>query len=212
MTAIAQDRPADVAPKVPALGNAPKAPTLSASPKVRRMTLERWRNWKPADGWKYDWNNGIITKSKKMVSEKQRFIVQNILDAFYAKGLHKQGGLMPEPEMSYDNGRHRVSDLAYFSKQQTLAAAKGEHGDSVAAFLIEVISDNDTIREVEKKIWEYFENGVQVLWQVFPEREVVKVYTSPLENKICIKEMVCSAAPALPGFDVTVNQIFQLEA
>lgn len=40
------------------------------------MTIERFRDWRPRDGWKYDWNDGITTKYKKMVSEKQRHIVK----------------------------------------------------------------------------------------------------------------------------------------
>ena len=114
--------------------------------------------------------------------------------------------------MPYDEARYRVPDLGYFTKAQTLEDAKGELGASVAAFVIEVISDNDLGKAIEDKLWEYFENGVQVVWHIFPSRQVVKVYTSPLENKICIKDMVCSAAPVLPGFEITVNRIFQLEA
>ena len=55
-------------------------------PKVRKMSLERFRQWRSSDGWKYDWSNGGISKYKKMVTEEQRYIVQNLLDAFYEKG------------------------------------------------------------------------------------------------------------------------------
>ncbi len=132
-------------------------------PKPRRMTLERWRDWKSTDGWKYNWNNGIITKSKEMVTKEPRYILQNLLDAFYAKGLNRAGGLMPEAEMSYDGHRYRVPHLAYFSKIQTLADAEGKQERSVPLFAIKVISDNDIGKSIENKLWEYFENGVQVV-------------------------------------------------
>ncbi len=205
MTALAQSRPVEfLRPKVPV--------RKDQTPKLRRMTLEYWRNWKPIDGWKYDWNQGIITKSKQMVSEKQRFIVRNITRAFAQTTYYQQGNdLVPESEISYDEQRYRIPDLAFFTKQQTLAAAKGLRGSAVPEFVIEIISDNDSGKLMEEKIWEYFENGVKVMWQIFPSRQVVKVYTSPLENKICIADMVCSAAPVLPGFELSVNQIFHLE-
>ena len=104
--------------------------------KVRKMTIERFRQWRSLDGWKYDWNNGIISKYKKMVSEKQRYIVQNLLNAFYAKGLNKQGGLMPESEMAYDDKRYRIPDIAFFTSEQTKAAANDKH--TVSSFVIEI--------------------------------------------------------------------------
>jgi len=216
MTSTAQEQPTAILKPAAHTGNghapvaAPARP-VQRMPKPRYMTLERWRNWKPADGWKYDWNNGIITKSKKMVSRKQRFIIQNILDEFYAQGLNRTGGLMPEAEMAYDDLRYRVPDLAYFTKQQTFSAAKDER-DGVAAFVVEVISGSDSGIGIEEKMWEYFANDVQVVWHIWPSLRVVKVYVSPIKATICVDDMVCSAAPALPGFEMTPNQIFHLDA
>lgn len=176
--------------------------------KIRKMSLERFRQWRSSDGWKYDWNNGEISKYKKMVSEKQRYIVQNLLDSFYAKGLNVQGGLMPESEMSYDSKRYRVPDIAYYTKEQTKAAAKGQH--AVASFAIEILSNTDLAKDIENKLWEYFDEGVQVVWHILPYRKIVKIYTSPFDVKVCINDIVCSAKPALPDFEITVNQIFEL--
>ena len=177
--------------------------------KARKMTIERFRQWRPLDGWKYDWNNGIISKYKKMVSEKQRYIVQNLLNAFYAKGLNEQGGLMPESEMAYDDKRYRIPDIAFFTSEQTKAAAKGKH--TVSSFVIEILSNADLAKDVENKLWEYFDEGVQVVWHIMPYRNIVKVYTSPFHVTVCIDNNICSAKPALPDFELTVNQIFELE-
>lgn len=202
---------ADASVSTPVPSSVPPAPVpVAFKPKLRRMTLERWRNWKPVDGWKYDWNHGIISKSKKMVTKEQRYIVQNILDVFYEKGLHKHGGLIPEAELAYDAVRYRIPDLAYFTRAQTLADAQGAGLPNIPAFVAEVISDSDTGKSIEDKLWEYFENGVQVVWHIFPSRQLVKVYTSPLLNKVCIQDMVCSAAPALPEFEMPAAAVFRL--
>ena len=177
--------------------------------KIRKMSLERFRQWRSHDGWKYDWNNGEILKYKKMVSEKQRYIVQNLLNTFYAKGLNKQGGLTPESEMAYDDKRYRVPDIAYYTTEQTKAAAKGQH--TVSSFAIEILSNTDLAKDIENKLWEYFDEGVQVVWHIMPYRKIVKVYTSPFHVTVCIENNICSAKPALPDFEMTVNQIFELE-
>ncbi|NJN33883.1 MAG: Uma2 family endonuclease [Saprospiraceae bacterium] len=177
--------------------------------KTKRMSLDRFRQWQPRDGWKYDWNDGETLKYKKMVSEKQRFIVQNLLDTFYALGLNKIGGLLPEAEMSYGNNRYRVPDVAFYTREQTKAAASGEH--TIAKFIIEILSDYDYNLNIENKLWEYFENGVEVVWHIMPSHKLVKVYTSPRKVSILMEEEICSAKPALTDFEITVNQIFELK-
>jgi Uma2 family endonuclease len=175
----------------------------------RRMSLDRFRDWKPRDGYKYDWNNGEITIYKKMVTEKQRYIVQNLLDFFYEKGLNKIGGLIPEGEMAYSDDKYRIPDMAFYTKAQTRAAAEGQH--SVSEFIIEILSDTDLQKNIENKLWEYFEQGVKVVWHILPYRQIVKVYTSPKEVKILLEDDICSAKPVIEDFELTVNKIFELD-
>jgi Uma2 family endonuclease len=178
------------------------------TPAIRRMSLDRFRDWKPRDGYKYDWNNGVISIYKKMVTKQQRYIVQNLMDFFYEKGLNKKGGLTAEGEMSYNDEKYRIPDMAYYTKAQTKAAAEGQH--SVSEFVIEILSDTDLQKNIENKLWEYFEQGVKVVWHILPYRQIVKVYSSPRDVKVLINEDICSATPVLEDFEITVNQIFEL--
>jgi Uma2 family endonuclease len=144
-----------------------------------------------------------------MVSEKQRYIVNNLLDAFYEKSLNKGGGLIPESEMAYDDARYRIPDVAYYTRAQTKAAAEGEH--TVSPFVIEILSDSDLQKSIENKLWEYFQEGVQVVWHIVPYRQIVKVYTSPRHVSILTDDEICSAKPALADFEISVNQIFEIK-
>ena len=188
-----------------------KVATLSViEPKIRRMSIERFRQWRPRDGWKYDWNDGKISKYKKMVSEKQRYIVRNVERAFHKTNTYAQGhDLIAESEMAYDDKRYRIPDMAFYTYEQTKAAAQGQH--TIASFVIEIISDSDYAKDIETKLWEYFKNGVEVVWHIMPYQKLVKVYTSPRDVSICLEEDICSAKPALTDFEITVNQIFELK-
>ena len=184
------------------------SPTIALG-KARKMSIDRFRQWQPRDGWKYDWNNGTTIKYKTMVSEKQRYIVRNVLRAFHSTNSYKLGhDLLPETEMAYDNNRYRIPDIAYYTREQTKAAAAGEH--TLSPFIIEILSDTDLQKNIENKLWEYFEEGVQVVWHILPYRQLVKVYTSPRHVQILTDDEICSAQPALPDFELTVNQVFEL--
>lgn len=179
-------------------------------PKVRKMSLERFRQWRSSDGWKYDWSNGEILKYKKMVTEEQRYIVRNIERAFHKTETYSKGhDLMSESEMAYDDKRYRIPDIAFYTYEQTKAAAKGQH--TVSSFVIEILSNTDFAKDIENKLWEYFDEGVQVVWHIMPYRKIVKVYTSPRHVSICTDDALCTAKPALLDFEMTINQIFELK-
>ncbi|WP_229317089.1 Uma2 family endonuclease [Larkinella sp. C7] len=69
----------------------------------------------------------------------------------------------------------RRPDIAYFTDSQVEQGRKGE--DVIPAFVVEVLSETDQAYRIEEKIAEYFKAGVQVVWNIFPESEVVYVYT-----------------------------------
>lgn len=181
---------------------------IGVGPKVKKMTIERFRQWRPRDGFKYDWNNGETVKYKRSLSGKQRYIISNVLRSFYPTKSYQLGNLYPESEMAYDDSRYRIPDMAYYTREQTKAAANGEH--TVSPFVIEILSDSDLQKSIENKLWEYFEEGVQVVWHIIPYRQIVKVYTSARHVSILTDDEICSAKPVLPDFDISVNQIFEL--
>ena len=188
------------------------AATLSkANPNAgkRLITLEKFleRYTNREDPFKYEWNNGIIEKKNRTMNRNQFLIIralQNLFDTTLAK---KEGGIITtEVDMFLPSvNRTRRTDLAYLSKQQMEESLDGF--PSVCAFAIEVISKNDQINEVEEKIIEYFENGVQVVWVIFPKVKKVEVYTSIRDIKICFGDDICSAMPVMPDFNISVNDI-----
>ena len=183
----------------------------SLKPRLRKMALERFRAWKPADGWKYVWNDGFIYKDKKMITRKQRHILTNIIDAFYAQGMRVHGSLVPECEMQTAVGKYRIPDIGFFTNAQNQEKETAAHTfpADVCGFVVEVISETDSGYQIESKIWEYFEAGVQVVWQIFPHINVVKIYTAPNQITVATFQNICSAAPVLPLFQMTVADIFK---
>ena len=103
----------------------------------------------------------------------------------------------------------RRPDLAYFSGKQIDNSLTSEE-EPIPAFLIEIVSPSDDAEKVEEKLAEYFKSTVQVVWHIYPENQVVYVYTSRKSVKICTDDDVCSASPVLPDFEISVNDLFAL--
>jgi Uma2 family endonuclease len=179
-------------------------------PHLRKMTLARFQDWKPTDGWKYVWDNGFIFKDKKMVSLQQRHIVTNIMDAFYELKMRQFGTLVPEVEMPTSETKYRIPDLGYFTNEQRHFDVKTSpvFPAQVCGFLIEIISESDNSYQIENKVWEYFAAGVECVWQIFPNLDMVKVYTAPDKVTICKGETEVNAAPVLPDFKMPTKAVF----
>ncbi|WP_080056797.1 Uma2 family endonuclease [Spirosoma aerolatum] len=178
---------------------------IQASNPTLPQTLEAFLDWEPGDGFKYEWNNGEIIQSSGM-KKKQYFIYNVLSKLFFEKGYHQQGMLMAEPDVMLTAFQMRHPDIAYFTDSQIQRGRNGE--DVIPAFVIEVLSETDQAYRIEEKIAEYFKAGVQVIWNILPEQEVVYVYTSRKQVTICLDDDICSAAPVLPDFTIPVNTLF----
>lgn len=169
------------------------------------QTLEAFLEWEPADGFKYEWNNGEIIQFIGM-RKKQYYIYDVLNTLFIEKGYHKTGTFIAEPDVMLTTTQMRRPDIAYFTKEQIQRSRNGE--DVIPAFVVEVLSETDLAYRVEEKIAEYFDAGIQVVWTIYPTLAVVYVYTSRKQATICLENDVCSATPVLPDFSLTINTLF----
>lgn len=168
-------------------------------------TLEEFLEWESNDGYKYEWNDGELIQFTGMKKE-QLYIYDLLLGLFFEKGYKQLGTLVAEQEVQLSGVQMRRPDIAYFSREQIQKSKNGE--DVIPEFVIEIISNNDQINQLEKKISEYFKAGVKVIWNIIPEQEVVYVYTSRRDVKVCLEGDICSAKPVLPDFEVSAEAIF----
>lgn len=154
---------------------------------------------------RYEWNDGEIIKFVGM-NKKQVFIYEILNQFFIEKGFWKSGTLISEYDVQLTGIQMRQPDIAYLTKEQIKRTKQGE--DEIPEFLIEIISESDNAYEKEEKITEYFKAGVRVMWLIYPENQIIHVYTSRKQVKICTDDDICSAKPILPEFELSVNAIF----
>jgi Uma2 family endonuclease len=170
-------------------------------------TLAEFLEWEqPYNEFKYEWNDGEIIQLSKM-DKRQIFIFIKLNKLFFKKVKSNNGSLASEYEAMLSNIQLRRPDIVYLTDEQ---AAEGRNGvDVIPEFVIEVISTNDKPYQIEKKITEYFKAGVKVVWNIYPEPQLVYVYTSRKTVKICMDDDICSAAPVLNEFEIKVSEIFE---
>lgn len=73
---------------------------------------------------------------------------------------------------------------------------------------VEVISPNNKAEEIENKVVEYFQAGVDRVWVIYPRLKRVYVYTSAKNPKVLELDDELDGDGFLPGFQLKVADIF----
>ena len=162
------------------------------------------------DGYKYEWLNGIVEKTKRTMDKTQFYVLRNLLEKFRELQFANKvdGELITEGDVFFLE-KHRRPDIAYFNTQQIDDAADGIN--PVPKFVIEIISNSDAINRVNKKMQNYRDAIVEVVWHIFPQSLEVHIYGGDNLDTVYIKrgDMICSANPTLPDFNMPVSDIFK---
>lgn len=179
-------------------------PTFISWEDFQRDYLER------EDGYDYEWLNGVVEKSIVSMDKKQLYIVKNLI-AFFRVLLNQKkvsGELIAEGDLFFKEN-HRRPDICWLTDEQIYRLAEDAY--EVPAFVIEVISTNDAVSRLTKKMQDYRSAGVQVVWQIFPIHQEVHVYAGTDLKQMTVRSQqdVCSAAPVLPAFQLSVEKIFE---
>ena len=191
--------------------NTATAPQTSAKKELRYISFETfYKKYNDReDGFKYEWNNGIIEKTKSMKPDE--FYILDLLNDFFYTNLKRvvRGMLITEGDTRTSSLQLRRPDMAYYNEIQKKLINKGVA--CIPEFVIEVISKNDSFIQVNHKVEEYFNAGVKVVWLISPDEQLVHVYNSINEVTICRDETLCSAEKAVKGFVLPASEIFKKE-
>jgi len=104
------------------------------------------------------------------------------------------------PDTSYYDGPLPADPMKFIANPPTFAA--------------EVRSENDygpaAEREIAEKRADYFEAGTEVVWDVDPEAESIRVYRRDRSDEptLYVRGQVAEAEPAVPGWRIAVDDIF----
>jgi Uma2 family endonuclease len=107
-------------------------------------------------------------------------------------------------------GLVRLPDMAFISWERLPG---GEVPDVPVAGLapdlaVEVISKSNTKKEMTRKLDEYFQAGVRLVWLVYPKKKTVEVYTAPLDKRVLRQDETLDGGDVLPGFSLALAKYF----
>ena len=181
-----------------------------AKPLRRKFAdVEAFEKWAFQQERGYEFTKGNTFK-KDMIKEAELLIIWFLNRLFKKTEFYTKGSeLLSEVGMRLLTGSFRIPDLSFFTAEQHLTASRGER--IVSEFVIEILSNSESGQQIADKISDYFASGVKVVWYIYPKTEMIYIYTSPKDIKVCQGADICSASPVIPDFKFQTKDIFKKE-
>jgi len=107
-------------------------------------------------------------------------------------------------------GRVRGPDIAFVAWNRLPEGREPEEPipDLVPTLAVEVLSPGNTKKEMEDKLQDYFRSGVELVWYVYPDRQLIQVFTGVDSVTLLDKTGTLDGGPILPGFAVPISDLF----
>lgn len=131
----------------------------------------------------------------------EKFLDQNDLGISLAPdGLTRmEPGLIRMPDVAFHSWEH-------FPNRLLPAGAFLEQAPDLA---VEILSPTNTEREMDRKRREYFTGGSRLVWQVYPPKRRVRVYTSVDAFVELTEDDTLEGGSVLPGFSLSLQRWFE---
>ncbi len=141
-------------------------------------------------------------------SELACILIRILLDFVLPRNLGVVTG--PDGMIRLFPGLVRAPDVAYTSWDRLPGRQRSREAIPTLApeLVVEVLSESNTRKEMERKRGEYFGQGVLLVWEVDPRRRTVTVY-KPDGSLIELAESDrLDGGEVLPGFSLELRELF----
>ena len=105
-------------------------------------------------------------------------------------------------------GLVRIPDVS-FVRWEHLPEEYGPIPPLAPDLAIEVLSESNTPKEMERKLREYFEAGTQLVWYFDHRKRTVTVYTAPDQFTVLDESQTLDGGDVLPGLVIPLRELFE---
>jgi Uma2 family endonuclease len=162
------------------------------------------------DGFYCELVDGILVE--KAVGIRESLLAAAIIEILRAFVIPRDLGIVTSPDgmLQLFPGLIRGPDVAYIAWASipggTIPEVPIPH--LVPDLAVEVLSKSNTKREIERKLGDYFDAGVRLVWVVDPRRRTVRVYIAAGDFVELKKTETLDGGAVLPGFKLHLEKLF----
>jgi Uma2 family endonuclease len=107
-------------------------------------------------------------------------------------------------------GLVRIPDVSFISWERIPEKRFPDEAivELVPELAVEVLSRSNTAKEMNRKLREYFQAGVRLVWVIQPKTQSARAYTSPTQSRRITRTGHLSGGEVVPGFSLALADLF----
>lgn len=102
----------------------------------------------------------------------------------------------------------RAPGVAFVRKERVATVHRRGFGVGAPDLAVEMFSPNDSVRQLMRKVKQYFAAGCHTVWIVYPDRREIQILDAKGTDRLLGPEDTLEAPELLPGFSAPVAPIF----
>jgi Uma2 family endonuclease len=116
----------------------------------------------------------------------------------------------PDGLLRLASGLVRIPDVSFISWKRLprRRIPRQPIANLVPDLAVEVLSASNTKKEMDRKLRDYFQVGVRLVWYVDPKKRTVTVYTAPNQATVLTIKDTLDGGAVLPGFSISLRELF----
>ncbi len=120
-------------------------------------------------------------------------------------------GLAPDGMMRIAPGLVRIPDLSFVSWDKLPGRMLPEEPipDLAPDLAVVILSEGNTPAEMKRKVGEYFDAGVRLVWLIDPKKRAARIYTAPHRSAAIREDQSLDGGDVLPGFTVSLPELLR---
>jgi Uma2 family endonuclease len=153
--------------------------------------------------------DGVLVEKTVGLQESEigAFLIASLFNFVLERNLGTVAGENGMVEISPN--QVRAPDVAFFThERRNRSTGEAAIPAVVPNLAVEVLSRSNTAAEMDRKVREYFQAGVESVWMVDRRTETIRVYSDARTFVALGMEDTLKGEPTLPGYSIAVSRIF----
>jgi len=174
------------------------------------LTIEEYERLRPPDGVRYELNEGELIEMT-LPTPKHNLVVAQIQFLLHEFAYPRKLGRVFPSSTGYvlGPGTLRGPDVSFVRAERLAGIDLSRNIPGAPDLAVEVVSPNDTYRELRDKVRQYLSAGGHTAWVVDPEAREVHVYTGSARPIVLGENDTLECPDLLPGFSAPVSKLFE---
>jgi Uma2 family endonuclease len=159
-----------------------------------------------------DGNHHELDEGELIVMPPPRFrhgVVQSTVAAALHSAAKGQGFVLTESGYRLAPGTVRGPDVSFISEKRRPDVSWDGYCNFGPDLAVEILSPDDTARNLQRKIAQYLAAGTQIVWVLDPKSTTVTIYRRDAPFRTLGPDDVLDAPGVLPEFSVKVAALFE---